>query len=281
MQRIGFGSLTLSLTRNAEGARDPEAAVRLVRHAVERGIDFIDTANIYGLGRSERLIADALRPYASDVTVATKAGYEVRRLEPGETRLPARARPADLAAECDRSLERLGVDCIDVYLLHTPDPAVPFLDSVGALVELQHAGKIRHIGLSNVMAGQLDDARGIATIVCVQNRYNAGDREFESVLHRCEQLGIAFLPWHPIVRDEAHAARLAEVARRHRASVQQIALAWLLRRSPIMLPIPGTTSVEHLDANIDTAWIELGDADFALLSGGAPAAALRGDGAVR
>jgi pyridoxine 4-dehydrogenase len=267
VQRLGFGTLNLATARNAEGTRDPELAKQLVRHAVNRGVNFIDTANIYGLGRSEQLIAEALRPYPSEVVIATKAGYETRRLNPGEKRLPASAHPDELRSECARSLTRLGVETIDVYQLHTPDPNVPFLDSVGALVDLRREGKIRHIGLSNVTAAQLAEALTVTPVVSVQNRYNVGDRDNESVLRACEERGIAFLPWHPIVRDEARMRIAAEIAARHHVSVQQVSLAWLLRRSPVMLPIPGTTSLAHLDANIDAAWIELSDVDFARLGG--------------
>jgi len=270
VQRLGFGTLNLATVRNAEGARDPALARQLVRHAVNRGVTFIDTANIYGLGRSEQLIAEALSPYPSDVVVATKAGYETRRLNPGEQRLPPSAHPDHLRSECEKSLARLGLDTIDVYQLHTPDPTVPFLDSVGALVELQREGKIRHVGLSNVTADQLVAARTVTNIVSVQNRYNAGDRDNEAVLRLCEEYDIAFIPWRPIVRDQATILQVGEIAARHHASVQQLSLAWLLRRSPVMLPIPGTTSLAHLDANIDAAWIELSDEEFALLAAASP-----------
>jgi aryl-alcohol dehydrogenase-like predicted oxidoreductase len=269
VQRLGFGAMRISVARNAAGARDPEMARALVRHAVDRGVTFLDTANIYGLGRSEELIAEALRPYPSDVVIGTKSGYETRRLAPGEQRLPASGRPGHLKEECDKSLRRLGLDQLDLYQLHTPDPAVPYAESLDALVELQQQGKIRHIGISNVTAGQLAEAVSICRVVSVQNRYNAGDRESEPLLEMCEQRGIAFIPWQPLVRDEARLRVAGEVALAHRATPQQIVLAWLLRRSPVMLPIPGTTSLAHLDANIDAAWIELTDGEFARLGAGA------------
>jgi len=267
VQRLGFGAMRVSNARNAEGVRDRDLARQLVRRAVDRGVTFIDTANIYGLGQSEEIIAEALRPYPPDLVIGTKSGYEVRTLLPGEQRLPANGRPDQLKAECDGSLRRLGLDHIDLYQLHTPDPAVPYADSVGAFLELQRAGKIRHIGVSNVTAEELAVAQSITPVVSVQNRYNVGDRESEQVLLDCEAAGIAFIPWQPIARAGAVIDAAHRVATSHGASVQQIVLAWLLRRSPVMLPIPGTSDAAHLDANLDAAWIELADADFTLLAG--------------
>jgi pyridoxine 4-dehydrogenase len=268
VQRLGFGSMRISNVRGEDGAHDPELGRQLVRRAVDRGVTFIDTANIYGLGRSEELIAEALRPYPADLVIATKSGYEVRLLREGEQRLPANGRPDHLKAECEASLRRLRLERVDVYQLHTPDPAVPYADSIGALVELQHEGKIRHIGVSNVTPEQLTEAMTLCDVVSVQNRYNAGDRDAEPVLQLCEQAGIAFIPWQPIIRDDARRQAAAALAAMHHATEQQVALAWLLHRSPVMLPIPGTTNLAHLDANIDAAWIELNDDEFALL--GAP-----------
>ena len=265
VQRLGFGAMRISNARADDGSHDPEVARQLVRRAVDRGVTFIDTANIYGLGRSEELIAEALRPYPSDLVIATKSGYEVRMLAPGEKRLPASGRPDHLKAECEKSLRRLRLDRIDLYQLHAPDPAVPYAESVGALVELQREGKIRHIGVSNVTTEQLAEAMGLCEVVSVQNRYNAGERAAEPVLELCEQAGIAFLPWQPIVRDDARRQAAAAIAAVHHATEQQVALAWLLHRSPVMLPIPGTTKLAHLDANIDAAWIELSDDEFTLL----------------
>ncbi|WP_375482725.1 aldo/keto reductase [uncultured Jatrophihabitans sp.] len=265
VQRLGFGSMRLALTRSADGERSREAAHALIRRAVERGVTFIDTANIYGLGRSEELIAEALRPYPLDVVVGTKSGYETRSLAPGEQRLPASGHPDHLISECERSLARLGVERIDLYQLHTPDPVVPLADSLGALVELQQQGKIRHIGISNVSPEQLDEARSICRIVSVQNRYNAGDRSSEELLRMCERLGIVFIPWHPIVRDEQRMRIAESIATAHGATAQQVTIAWLLQRSPVVLPIPGTTSAGHLDVNIDAAWIRLTDDEFARL----------------
>lgn len=268
VQRLGFGAMRISAARNAAGQRDPEVGRALVRHAVDRGVTFLDTANIYGLGRSEELIAEALCPYPPGVVIGTKSGYEPRRLGPGERRLPPRGRPEHLTAECDKSLRRLRVERIDLYQLHTPDPSVPYAESLGALAELQRQGKIRHIGISNVTAGQLTEALSACRVVSVQNRYNAGDRESEPVLRMCERLGIAFIPWQPIVRDEARLQVAGQIALAHQATPQQIVLAWLLRWSSAMLPIPGTTSLTHLNANIDAAWIELTDDESARLAAG-------------
>jgi aryl-alcohol dehydrogenase-like predicted oxidoreductase len=268
VQRLGFGTMRISVARNGAGLRDSEAGRALVRHAVDRGVTFLDTANIYGLGQSEELIAEALRPYPSDVVIGTKSGYETRRLAPGEQRLPASGRPEHLMDECDKSLRRLGVDQIDVYQLHTPDPSVPYAESLGALVGLQRQGKIRHIGISNVTVDHLTEALSMCHVVSVQNRYNVGDRGSEPQLQMCEQRGIAFIPWQPIGRDEARLRLAGQIALAHQATPQQIVLAWLLRRSPVMLPIPGTTSLAHLDANIDAAWIELTDDEFARLGAG-------------
>jgi pyridoxine 4-dehydrogenase len=269
VQRLGFGAMRLSNVRGDDGTPDPERARQLVRRAVERGVTFIDTANIYGLGRSEELIADALRPYPSDLVIATKSGYEVRGLLPGERRLPASGRPERLKAECEQSLRRLRLEQIDLYQLHTPDPAVPYADSVGALIDLQREGKVRHIGVSNVTPEQLAEAMRMSEIVSVQNRFNAGDQTSEPVLRMCELAGIAFIPWQPIVRADEQRRVAAEIAATHRVSEQQVALAWLLRRSPVLLPIPGTTNPAHLDANIDAVWIELRDDEFERLGAAA------------
>jgi pyridoxine 4-dehydrogenase len=268
VRRLGFGAMRISAARDAAGIRAPEAGRALVRRAVDRGVTFLDTANIYGLGKSEELIAEALHPYPSGVVVGSKSGYETRRLAPGERRLPPNGRPEHLIGECDKSLRRLRVDQIDLYQLHTPDPSVPYAESLGALTELQRRGKVRHIGISNVTVGHLTEALSMCQVVSVQNRYNVGDRGSEPLLRMCEQRGIAFIPWQPIVRDEARLGVATQIALAHQATPQQIVLAWLLRRSPVMLPIPGTTSLAHLDANIDAAWIRLTDDEFTRLGAG-------------
>jgi aryl-alcohol dehydrogenase-like predicted oxidoreductase len=258
VRRLGFGAMRVSGARNQQGERDRSLAVHLCRRIVERGVNFIDTANIYGYGQSEEIIADALRPYPDGLLVATKAGFKPGKIAPGETSLPPLGRPEHIKEECDKSLRRLRLDVIDLYQVHVPDPDVPYEETVGAFVELQQAGKIRHIGVSNVTLEQLQSARSLCQVVSVQNRYNAGDRWSEAVLQECERLSIPFLPWQP-AQVEAPAATmvLGEVAARRQATLQQVAIAWLLQRSPLMVPIPGTSKVEHLDGNIDAAWVNL------------------------
>jgi pyridoxine 4-dehydrogenase len=242
---------------------DPEGCRQVLWRAVDLGVNLIDTADSYGPEVSENLIAEALHPYPDGLVIATKGG--LRRTGPGEW--PRDAHPDRLRECIEGSLRRLKVDRIDLYQLHAPDPKVPLEDSLGALKEAQDAGKIRHIGVSNVTAEELAVAQSIAPVVSVQNRYNVGDRESEQVLLDCEAAGIAFIPWQPIARGGAVIDAAHRVATSHGASVQQIVLAWLLRRSPAMLPIPGTSDAAHLDANLDAAWIELTDADFTLLAG--------------
>ena len=213
---------------------------------------------------SEELIAEALAPYGNGLVIATKGG--LTRSGPGEWRRDGR--PAHLRAACAASLKRLQVDRIVLYQLHSPDPRVPLEDSVGALLDLQREGKIRHIGVSNVDASELAAARRVATIVSVQNRYNLTDRSSEPVLTVCERDGIAFLPWYPLSAgsDAAGANRaLAEVAAKHSATPAQVAIAWLLARSPVMLPIPGTSSVTHLEENLQAVRLQLSVADRAAL----------------
>jgi pyridoxine 4-dehydrogenase len=234
---------------------DPEEAKRLLRRVVELGIDLIDTADSYGPEVSENLIAEALHPYPDGLVIATKGG--LRRTGRGEW--PRDARPERLKECCEGSLRRLRLERIDLYQLHAPDPKVPYEDSIGALKELQDEGKIRHVGVSNVSLEQLEQARAIVEVVSVQNRYNLTDRHSEDVLEECERAGIAFLPWFPLAT-----GRLAEpggildsIARAHDATPAQTALAWLLARSPVMLPIPGTSSIEHLEENVAATRIEL------------------------
>ena len=255
VHRLGFGAMRITGEGIWGPPDDPEEARRLLRRVLELGIDLIDTADSYGPEVSENLIAEALHPYPDGLVIATKGG--LRRTGPG--RWPRDARPERLRECCEGSLRRLKLDRIDLYQLHAPDPEVPYEDSVGALKELQDEGKIRHIGVSNVSLEQLEQARGIARVVTVQNRYNLEDRDSEDVLEACEQLGIGFIPWFPLAT-----GRLAEpggpldrLARERDATPGQIALAWLLARSPVMLPIPGTSSVSHLEENLAAAEIEL------------------------
>ncbi len=258
VRRLGFGSMRISGARNTEGVRDRDEARRLCQRVVERGVNFIDTANIYGYGESEEIIAEALRPYPKDLVIGTKAGFRPGKIEPGKNSLPPLGRPEHIKEECDKSLKRLGVDVIDLYQVHVPDPEVPYEDTVGAFVELQAAGKVRHIGVSNVTVEQLLVAQSLCTVVSVQNRYNAADRHSAAVLAACEAAGIPFLPWAPIIVAGSPAEKvITEIATEHGATAQQVCLAWLLEQSPMMLPIPGTSKVLHAEQNIDAAWLQL------------------------
>ncbi|MEI9894096.1 MAG: aldo/keto reductase [Chthoniobacter sp.] len=250
---------------------DWEAGKRLLRRAVELGVDFIDTAHPYGPGWNEELIADALAPYPDGVIVTTKGGVE--KTGPGQVFSDGSA--ASLRRFCEGSLRRLKLERIALYQLHRPDPAVPFAESVGALAELRAQGKIRHVGLSNVTLAQIEEARGIVPIASVQNRYNLLEREDDPVLDYCAQHGIAYLPWGPLAAKpfapEAPLAQgsgsLAEVAKDLGVTAGQVALAWLLRRSPNIILIPGTTSIAHVEENIAAATVRLSDAQFATFSG--------------
>jgi aryl-alcohol dehydrogenase-like predicted oxidoreductase len=255
VHRLGFGAMRITGDGIWGPPDDPEDAKRLLRRVVELGIDLIDTADSYGPEVSENLIAEALHPYPDGLVIATKGG--LKRTGPGQW--PRDARPERLKECCEASLRRLKLDRIDLYQLHSPDPKVPYEDSVGALKELQDEGKIRHVGVSNVSVEELEEARAIVEVVTVQNRYNLEDRDSEDVLEACESTGIGFIPWFPLAT-----GRLAEpggpldrIAKRRDATPGQIALAWLLARSPVMLPIPGTSSIEHLEENLAAADIEL------------------------
>jgi pyridoxine 4-dehydrogenase len=262
-RRMGFGAMRISGARNADGVRDRDVARNLVRRVVDRGVNFLDTANIYGYGQSEEIIFEALHPYPEGLLIATKAGFKPGKIVPGEVSLPPFGDPQHIKQECDKSLARLGIDVIDLYQVHVPDPAVPYADTVGAFVDLQRAGKVRHIGVCNVTLDQLIEARSLCQVVSVQNRFNAGDRTSEAVLRYCEQEGIAFLPWAPIILDGPVVDAMLTVAAARDALIQQVALAWLLHYSPVMLPIPGTSSVAHADENIDAAWLHLSDDELA------------------
>jgi pyridoxine 4-dehydrogenase len=264
VSRMAFGAMRLPGPGVIGEPDDPENALAVLRRAVELGVNFIDTAASYGPHVSERQIAEALHPYPDDLVIATKGGLQHERA--GEWIRDGR--PENLRASCEGSLQRLRVERIDLYQLHAVDPRVPIEESVGALVALQREGKIRHIGLSNVDARQLAQAREVATIVSVQNRYNLVDRHSESVLETCEREGIAFIPWFPLGFGDLTrgGGRLADVAAQRRVTQAQVALAWLLRRSPVMIPIPGTSSLEHLEENVAAASFELTDAEYAELS---------------
>jgi aryl-alcohol dehydrogenase-like predicted oxidoreductase len=257
VHRLGFGAMRVTGDGIWGPPDDVEEAKRLLRRVVELGIDFIDTADSYGPEVSENLIAEALHPYPDGLVIATKGG--LRRTGPGQW--PRDARPERLKECCEASLRRLRLDRIDLYQLHSPDPKVPFEDSVGALKELRDEGKIRHVGVSNVTVEELEQARSIVEVVTVQNEYNLEERESEDVLDLCDRERIGFIPWFPLA-----VGRLAEpggpldrIAAAHDATPGQIALAWLLARSPVMLPIPGTSSVEHLEENQAATRVQLSD----------------------
>jgi pyridoxine 4-dehydrogenase len=266
IRRLGFGAMRLTGAGNWGPPRDLDEALAVLRRAADLGVNLIDTADVWGPGVSEELIAQALYPYPQDLVIATKGGLV--GLGPGQ-RAPD-GRPEHLRMALEASLQRLRLDRIDLYQLHRPDPNVPFEDSVGALAELQRAGKIRYIGVSNVTGEQLARARRIVPIAAVENRYNLTDRgsESEEVLEVCVRDGIAFLPYVPLATGELTrgAGLLDQIARRHDATGAQIALAWLLQRSPVLLPIPGTSSVRHLDENVAAAGIRLSGDEFARLS---------------
>jgi pyridoxine 4-dehydrogenase len=270
VNRMAFGAMRLTGPGVIGGPDDPENAKAVLRRAVELGVNFIDTADSYGPEINERQIEEALHPYPDDLVIATKGGLNHERrgewLQDG--------RPERLRAACEGSLQRLRVERIDLYQLHSVDPSVPLEESVGALAELREEGKIRHVGLSNVDARQLARAREVVPIVSVQNRYNLADRHSEGVLEACEREGIAFLPWFPLAFGELTrgAGRLTDVAFAHGLSRAQVAIAWLLQRSPVMLPIPGTSSLEHLEENVASASVGLTETEFADLSRTARAA---------
>ncbi|WP_406601529.1 aldo/keto reductase [Lentzea miocenica] len=242
-------------------ADDPAAAHALARRAVDLGITFIDTADSYDLGRNEELLAEALHPYPDGVVVATKAG----QCHPGDEWIPL-GRPEYLRQQAELSLRRLRVERIDLFQLHRIDPAVALADQIGALKQLQDEGKVRHVGLSEVSVEQIVEAGRITPIVSVQNRYNLDDRRSENVLVHCERHGIAFLPWLPIAPSVRSHSPVTEVARRLGVTPAQVALAWLLRRSKVMLPIPGTSSLRHLEENAGAVNVDLPDEDFDRLS---------------
>jgi aryl-alcohol dehydrogenase-like predicted oxidoreductase len=263
VNRLGFGAMRLTGKGVWGPPADHDECIRVLRRAVELGVDFIDTANSYGPYVSEELIREALHPY-TDVVIATKAGL----LRTGPDVWPVLGYPAYLRQECEMSLRRLGVDRIDLFQLHRIDDKFPAEDQIGELVALQQEGKIRHIGLSEVNVDQLRAAQKTATIVSVQNMYNLSARSAEPVLDACEADGIGFIPWFPLAAGPLAAADgpLQRIAADHHASASQLALAWLLKRSPVMLPIPGTSKVAHLEENVAAAEIELSDAEFDTLS---------------
>jgi len=253
--RLGYGTMQLPGSGVWGEPRDHDEAIRVLRRAVDLGVTFIDTADSYGPEVSERLIRDALHPYPADLVIATKAGLT----RPGPGRWERNGRPEYLKAQAEKSLQLLGVERIDLFHLHRIDPRFPLADQLGALAELQAEGKIGLIGLSEVSVEEIRAARAIAPIVSVQNLYNLSDRSAEPVLEFCEREGIGFIPWFPMATGQLArpGGPLQRIADRHGVTAAQLALAWLLQRSPVMLPIPGTSSVAHLEENVDAALIQL------------------------
>jgi aryl-alcohol dehydrogenase-like predicted oxidoreductase len=261
VNRMGFGAMRITGKGIWGDPPDRDVAKAVLRRVVELGINFIDTADSYGPAVSEELIAEALHPYPDDLVIATKGGLE----RTGPNQWPVNGRPEHIKEVCDESLRRLRLDQIPLYQQHRPDPTVPYEETMGALVELKEQGKIRHIGLSNVDERELRIAQAMTPVVSVQNRYNVTDRRSEAMLDLCEQEQIAFLPYSP-VQDFEDNSVVAETASRHGVTVMQVLLAWLLARSPVMLPIPGTGSVAHLEENTTAATIELDPAEVAAIT---------------
>jgi pyridoxine 4-dehydrogenase len=264
VRRLGFGAMRLTGDGVWGEPPDHEAALAVLRRAVELGINLIDTADSYGPEVSESLIAEALHPYPEDLAIATKGGL----LRPGPASWEPDGRPEHLREACEGSLRRLRVERIAVYQLHTVDRNVALEESLGALIELRDEGKIAHIGLSNVSVDQLERALDLTPVVSVQNRFNLVDRDSEGVLEACERRGIGFIPWFPLATGSLArpGGPLDRAADRHRATPAQVALAWLLSRSPVVLPIPGTGSVEHLEENVAAARVRLDEDDVAQLA---------------
>jgi aryl-alcohol dehydrogenase-like predicted oxidoreductase len=260
VNRMGFGAMRLTGQGIWGEPADREECKRVLRRALELGINFIDTADSYGPEVSEKLIAETLYPYPDELVIATKGGLE----RPGPGRWTPNGRPEHLRQACEGSLRRLRLERIDVYQFHRPDPEVPFEESLGTLIELKNEGKIRHIGLSNVDTEQLEKAQKQTPIVSVQNRYSVFDRSSEDLLDDASQEQVAFLPWRPVEGGELseHAGVLAELAKRYKATTTQVALAWLLAHSPVMLPIPGTSKVAHLEENVGAVALDIAPSDL-------------------
>jgi pyridoxine 4-dehydrogenase len=262
VNRLGFGAMRLTGPGIWAAPADRDAALAVLRRTSELGVNLIDTADSYGPDVSEDLIAEALFPYRRDLVIATKGGW----LRAGPDIWYHDASPDHLRSAVDGSLKRLRRERIDLYQLHIPDPTIAFEDSVGALAEMQQQGKIRHIGLSNVVAEHVERALKIVPIVSVQNRYSVADRESDYIIDLCERLGLAFFPWGPLGRG-THSAAFEKTAKAHGVSTAQISIAWLLRRSPNVIPIPGTASLDHLVENVGAVAIQLSDGEFKELGG--------------
>jgi len=263
VNRLGFGAMRLTGEGVWGPPKDRNKALAVLRRAVELDVNFIDTADSYGPNVSEELIAEALFPYPKGVVIATKGGWN----RPGPNQWTHNATPAHLRKAVEGSLKRLRLDRIDVYQLHTPDPVVNFDASVETLAELRRQGKIRLVALSNVTKEHIERARKIVPIVSVQNRYSFADREWDFVVNFCDANGIAFIPWFPLGAGRVAGEVLDQIARAHQVGPKQIALAWLLRRSPFILPIPGTSSSEHLEENVAAAAVRLTDQEYDRLAG--------------
>jgi pyridoxine 4-dehydrogenase len=263
VHRLGFGAMRLTGEGIWGPPKDRKAALAVLRRTVELDINFIDTADSYGPNVSEELIAEALFPYPAGLVIATKGGWN----RPGPNQWTHDATPAHLRKAIEGSLKRLRLERIDVYQLHIPDPVVSFEASVETLAQLKDEGKIRLVALSNVTQEHIERARKIVPIVSVQNRYSFGDREWDYVVDHCERKGIAFIPWFPLGAGKVAGEVLGRIAQARRASPTQVALAWLLQRSPIMLPIPGTSSIEHLEQNVAAASLRLAKQEYEELAG--------------
>jgi pyridoxine 4-dehydrogenase len=265
VRRLGFGAMRITGEGIWGPPDDPEGAKELLRRVVDRGVNLIDTADSYGPEVSENLIAEALHPYPDDLVIATKAG--LRRTGPGEW--PRDARPERIKECCEGSLRRLRLERIDLYQLHAPDPEVPIEESLGAMRELQQEGKVRHIGVSNTSPEDLQRAREVVDVVSAQSRFSLTDRAQEPVLDACDRDGLAFIPWFPLATGDLAepGGPVEEIARAHDATPAQVALAWLLQRSPVMLPIPGTSSIEHFEENLGAAELRLSEEEMASLEG--------------
>jgi len=263
VNRLGFGAMRITGDGVWGPPKDPATAIAVLRRAIELGVNFIDTADSYGPNVSEELIAEALAPYPKDLVVATKGGWN----RPGPNQWTHDARPAHLRKAVEGSLKRLRLDRIDVYQLHAPDPVVPLDASVETLANMQAERKIRLVALSNVTVEHIERARAIVPIASVQNRYSFADREWDHVVDYCERNGIAFIPWFPLGAGTVAGRLLERIAKSRRVKPIQIALAWLLKRSPVMLPIPGTSSIAHLEENVQAASLQLSEAEYQELTG--------------
>ena len=260
VRRLGYGAMRITGKGIWGEPKDPETAKKVLRRAVELGVNFIDTADSYGPEVSERLIGEALAPYADGVVIATKAG--LTRQGPDQW-LPV-GRPEYLQQEVEMSLRRLKLERIDLWQLHRIDPKVPVEESLGVIKKMQEQGKIKHVGLSEVKPHEIDQARKVVDIVSVQNLYNIGDRTHEDVVDYCTKHGLAFIPWFPVAAGKLAqpGGKLDAAAKLHGTTLSQLSIAWLLHRSPVMLPIPGTSSVGHLEENVAAAGVKLSDAEW-------------------